>query len=151
MGAGVEEIEARVRAALEPIDALRVAYLFGSRVRGDARPDSDLDVAVVFADGANERERECARRAVISALTDALGALGERADVVDLATADSAVAFRALQGRLVLARTDTDRVRIEVRVGRRFDDDAPKRALFRRAARDAVARLARPAPGTRGA
>ena len=105
----------------------------------------------MFASGAEEGERELARRAVVAALTDALGAVGERADVVDLETADSAVTFRAIQGRLVLARTEAERVRIETRVGRRYDDDTPKRALFRRAARDAVARLARSAPGMRDA
>ena len=32
-------------------DRLRGIYLFGSRARGDHRPDSDADVAVVLADG----------------------------------------------------------------------------------------------------
>lgn len=32
-------------------------FLFGSRARGDARPDSDVDVAVVFAEAAPEWTR----------------------------------------------------------------------------------------------
>lgn len=32
-------------------DSLRGVFLFGSRARGDNRPDSDADVAVVIADG----------------------------------------------------------------------------------------------------
>jgi hypothetical protein len=32
-------------------DGLKGLYLFGSRARGDHRPDSDADVAVVLADG----------------------------------------------------------------------------------------------------
>ena len=51
MSPRVEDLEARVRAAITPIDAIRVAYFFGSRARGDARPDSDLDVAVMFPSG----------------------------------------------------------------------------------------------------
>jgi hypothetical protein len=136
------ELAAPIRAALEPLGVVRVAYLFGSRARGNARPDSDLDVGVAYAPDTDDRTREQTRRAVIAALTDALGAVGERADVVDLEAADSAVAFRAIQtGNLLLARAPADRVRLETRVARRYEDDAPKRALFRRAARDAVARL----------
>ena len=40
-----------LRAALEAIPEVRVAYLFGSRATGRARPDSDLDVLVEFEDG----------------------------------------------------------------------------------------------------
>jgi predicted nucleotidyltransferase len=139
---GAAQFDLPLRGALAPIEAVRVAYFFGSRARADARPDSDLDIAVAFAPHADGPSRERTRRAIIAAVTDALGALGERADVVDLEESDSAVAFRAVQtGRLLLARSPGERVRIETRVARRYDDDAPKRALFRRAALDAVARL----------
>ena len=136
---------AAMAAALAPLEGIRVAYLFGSRARGNAREDSDLDVAVSYDprfDATDDRAREAVRRAVVAALTDALGGVGERADVVDLDRADSAVAFRAIcEGHRLLSRSESDRVRVEVRVGRRYDDDAPKRALFRRAAQDAVARM----------
>ncbi len=39
---------------------VREVYLFGSHARGDARPDSDVDLCIV-ADGA-ERQMEAARR-----------------------------------------------------------------------------------------
>jgi predicted nucleotidyltransferase len=139
-----DSLAAAITTALGPLVGIRVAYLFGSRARGDSRDDSDLDVAVSY-DAADDRVRETVRRAIVAALTDALGRVGERADVVDLERADSAVAFRAIrEGRLVLSRSQGDRVRIESRVGRRYDDDAPKRALFRRAAQDAVARMQKP-------
>jgi uncharacterized protein len=35
-------------------DRLKGLYLFGSRARGDHRPDSDVDVAVVIADAGQE-------------------------------------------------------------------------------------------------
>ena len=46
----MEPWERRLRAYLADQDDLAAAYLFGSRARRDARPDSDLDVAAVFAD-----------------------------------------------------------------------------------------------------
>jgi HEPN domain-containing protein len=81
--------------------------------------------------------------AVRSALSDALGALGERADVLDLAMAGSAIAFRVVRdGRCVLARDDGERVGLVARILRRYDDEAPRRALFVKAALAAGARLA---------
>jgi predicted nucleotidyltransferase len=136
------ELDVAVRAALVGIDAVRVAYFFGSRTRRGARIDSDLDIAVAFAPTADARSRERTRRAIVAALTDSLGTVGERADVVDLEECDSAVAFNAVRtGRPLLARSPAERVRIETRIARRYDDDAPKRVLFRLAAREAVARL----------
>ena len=41
------DLSAAAALAGEPVV---VAYLFGSRARGDARPDSDVDVAVLLAD-----------------------------------------------------------------------------------------------------
>jgi predicted nucleotidyltransferase len=130
-----EEIDRRLAKAIEPVGSIRVAYLFGSRARGSARPDSDLDLAVAYDWRLDDWAREQARRDVIVALGDALGALGERADVVDLDRSFSGVAFEAIaRGRCVLARTEEERVEIEVRVCRRYDDEAKYREAQRRAA-----------------
>ncbi|HTV32723.1 MAG TPA: nucleotidyltransferase domain-containing protein [Methylocella sp.] len=50
--APIDPILKRFRAALDEIYGDRVArvVLFGSRARGDARPDSDYDVAVFLRD-----------------------------------------------------------------------------------------------------
>jgi predicted nucleotidyltransferase len=45
-GDALQEFVARIRAALGP--TLREIRLFGSKARGDARADSDLDVLVVI-------------------------------------------------------------------------------------------------------
>jgi predicted nucleotidyltransferase len=139
-----QDLDRRIHAALAPVDGVRLAYVFGSRARGAARADSDLDIAVAYPVEADGRARESLRRAAFAALVRELGALGEVADIVDVDAADSAVAFRAIHdGRRVLTRDERERVRIEVRIARRYDDDAPKRALFRRAARDAALRMQR--------
>ena len=123
-----------VREALTPLDAVRVAFVFGSRVAGTPRPDSDLDLGVLFARDADAIVRLDAKLAVIDALTDKLGPIGERTDVVDLGDCDPAVAYAALCGRLVLERDRDERIALHVRICRDYEDDAPRRALYRRAA-----------------
>jgi predicted nucleotidyltransferase len=130
-----EDLARQVATALEPLDVVRVAWLFGSQAAGTAGARSDLDLAVVHARDLDDEGRERARRRIVAALTDALGRLGERADVVDVDRTGSSVAFRAISdGRRVIARSESERVAAEVRVMRRYDDEAPRRALFRRAA-----------------
>lgn len=132
----------RVRAALVPMAAIRVAYLFGSRVSGRARADSDLDLAVLYDPLLGPAERETVRREVVGALTDTLGRLGESTDVVDLERAGSALGFRAIRdGRRLLERDRAERVRLEARIARMYDDDAPRRELMWRAAIEAGRRL----------
>lgn len=72
---------------------------------------------------------------VIEALTAELGALGERADVLDLDEAGSTIAFRAIRdGARALERSPEQTAAIVAWTARRYDDDAPRRALFRSAA-----------------
>jgi predicted nucleotidyltransferase len=141
-----EELTRRVAEALAPLDPVRVAWVFGSRIAGTATPRSDLDVAVVYPRDLDDAERERMRRRLVAALTGAMGSIGERTDVVDVDRASSSVAFRAIRdGRRALTRSEAERVAAQVRICRRHDDDAPRRALYRDAARQhAGARGGRP-------
>jgi predicted nucleotidyltransferase len=51
---------AQCLVAMNRVKPLRTVYLFGSHARGEARPDSDVDLCIV-ADGA-ERQLEAARQ-----------------------------------------------------------------------------------------
>ena len=66
----------RFRKALGEVygDRLARVVLFGSRARGDARPDSDYDIAVFLHD-MNDRGSELHRLADLS--TDLIGETGE--------------------------------------------------------------------------
>ncbi|MCW5554274.1 MAG: nucleotidyltransferase domain-containing protein [Verrucomicrobiae bacterium] len=54
------ETLARCLEAMNRVMPLRAVYLFGSHARGDARPDSDVDLCIV-ADGAG-KQLETAQR-----------------------------------------------------------------------------------------
>ena len=54
------ETLARCLEAMNRVMPLRAVYLFGSHARGDARPDSDVDLCIV-ADGA-AKQLEAAQR-----------------------------------------------------------------------------------------
>jgi predicted nucleotidyltransferase len=124
-----------VRRALAPLTDIRVAYVFGSRIKGRPRADSDLDLAVAFPRTMDEWSRELLRREVIDRLVDELGMLGESADVVELDRASSGVAFAALRdGVRVVERDREERVALESRIMRVYWDDEPRRAIFRQAA-----------------
>lgn len=58
--ASEREVLARCLAAMNEVMPLRMVYLFGSHARGEAGPDSDVDLCIV-ADGA-ERQLETAQR-----------------------------------------------------------------------------------------
>src|SRR5262249_40417830 len=121
-----QELRSRIGEALGRIPGARVAFLFGSQAHGRQWAESDLDLAVRWPRDFDDDARWKARLALIGALTDVLGRLGERTDIVDLDRADSAVGFRAVRdGECVFAVADADRVRAIVDVARRYDDDAP--------------------------
>jgi predicted nucleotidyltransferase len=125
---------AAITETLAPLAAVRVAYVFGSQLTGRARTDSDLDLAVRFERGLDVAERLDVTLSLIDALTTRLGPLGERTDVVDLERCDPAVAFAAISGTRVLERDRAERIALEARIARTYEDDAPRRELYRRAA-----------------
>jgi predicted nucleotidyltransferase len=135
MSLPVPDLVDAVRRALAPLTDIRVAYLFGSRIKGRPRSDSDLDLAVAFPRNMDEWSRELLRREVIDRLVDELGVLGESADIVELDRASSGVAFSALRdGVRVIERDREERVALESRIMSTYWDDEPRRAIFRQAA-----------------
>jgi predicted nucleotidyltransferase len=136
------DLYAKVAAVLGNCDGVRVAFLFGSTVVGGTWTQSDLDIAVGWEIGFDDERRLDAQLELIDALTGALGQLGEQADLVDIDRASSAVAFRAIsEGVCVFASSESERVDAIVNTCRRYDDDAPGRVRFQRAALAAVERM----------
>ena len=101
--AALDFLVGRLASALDP----RQIWLFGSRARGDARPDSDFDLMVVFGDAEGERGRNYRR-----AFAPAMGS-GLAVDVVPCLESEFAAGRGyvntianevALEGRLLYSR-----------------------------------------------
>ncbi len=96
----MREIDDRLIPILGRYPELRLAIPFGSRVDGDARPDSDIDLALLAnapLSGALVRE-----------LAEATGSdLGCPVDIVDLHQAPQPITGQALKGRKLLGDNRT--------------------------------------------
>ena len=106
------------------------AYLFGSRVAGKARPDSDVDTAVLISeeDGVARFERRLRLMSEVSEVC------GREADVVVLNDAPPLLQHQVLKhGRLIFERDRAARVEFEVRAGKIYADLKPMRRFFQQA------------------
>jgi predicted nucleotidyltransferase len=123
-------VEARLKAFFEddPRGAFAV-YLYGSVARGQARPDSDVDIGVLFATDP-PATLEAPQFAIEAALERLLAS---PVQVVALNRAPADLVHRVLRdGRLVLDRDRSARIRFEVRSRNEYFDLAPIRRLYRR-------------------
>jgi predicted nucleotidyltransferase len=108
-------------------------YLFGSRARGTAREDSDLDLGVLFA-----RDRSSTGAGTLADLPLDLEAelehlLGIRVQIVALNGAPADLVHRVLRdGKLLLDHDPPRRVRFEVRRRNEFFDLQPILGEYRR-------------------
>lgn len=116
-----------VRVELEARPEIVLAYVFGSVARGTAARGSDIDIAVALTQPPSDALAYRARLA--EELTRAAGST--RVEVVLLQEAPPALAGRIVrEGRLLVCRDETRRVRIEVDALRReFDTEPLRRAL----------------------
>lgn len=125
----VAAVVERLRAFFEddPRGASAV-YLFGSVAREQARPDSDIDVGILF-----ETDPPATLDAPQFGIEAALErGLGGPVQVVALNRAPADLVHRVLRdGRLVLDRDRAARLRFEVRSRNEYFDLAPIRRLYR--------------------
>ena len=113
---------------------VRLAVLFGSRARGDARADSDVDIGVIGPQGED-----------LLALAAELGRVaGMRVDLIDLRRAGPLLAFAvAREGRPLIDPTGTEFPAFASLAARRYADTAK----FRKLERESLLRFARERSG----
>lgn len=97
---------------------IRALYLFGSQVTGTARPDSDVDVGVLYAS-----PQPLARTLQIE--DEVAQQLGPKVDVVDAATSGAFLALEIVRGERVFCRDSTATDLFELYVLRRAGDLLP--------------------------
>jgi uncharacterized protein len=84
-----------LRQLLSELPGLELAFLFGSHASGSARPDSDIDLAVLFERPVSADLKQ--------ALTEAIAAaLGCAVDIVDLYDGPEPITGEVLQGERLL-------------------------------------------------
>jgi predicted nucleotidyltransferase len=122
-------VVAALQQALTGVPGLAAAYLFGSTARGDARPDSDIDVGLLY---------ETTPAATLDQqpfdLADNLSRhLGRTVDLVVLNSAPADLRMRVLRdGELLLQPDPAVRVRFEVATRREYFDLEPILREYRR-------------------
>lgn len=104
------------------------AYLFGSQARGASRPDSDVDIAVLFPVGT-----EVGLLGPLSSIRGDLERLLKRpVDIVDLRRAPGDLIHRVLRDGILLADHDPgQRVDFEVRARNEYFDLLPHLRRYR--------------------
>jgi hypothetical protein len=125
-----KEVNERLADELRQASAAVIAvYLFGSQARVDARPDSDIDVAVLLSGSGHGT--------LVGPLTELSGrlerVLGRTVDLIDLRTAPPDLVHRVLRdGELLLERDPDERVAFEVRSRNEYFDLLPHLERYRR-------------------
>lgn len=106
-----------IASLLETQPEVKAAYLFGSQHKKTSDQNSDIDIAVLFAESENnfQRELELEHR-----LSDAVGG---RVDVRSLGDKQSPVfLMQAAQGELLVGHNRQERVAFEVALSKTNDD-----------------------------
>ncbi|MGH3938349.1 MAG: type VII toxin-antitoxin system MntA family adenylyltransferase antitoxin [Pseudonocardiaceae bacterium] len=130
----VDTLTRRIRPVLESDSRVRFAYLYGSWARGDARPDSDVDLAV--------RLRPQGSLLDDARLHDQLSAALGRDDV-DMLVVDDAplwLQFRVVAGRVLFSRDEPERIAFREYVEKAFLDFRPYHDSYLAAARERARR-----------
>lgn len=128
----VDSLDEGLRQVLAARNDVAAAYLFGSRARGTARAESDVDVAVLY------RHPPPAGYAGLPLdLEEGLEkVLGLPVQVLRLNDAPVDLVHRVLRdGRLILQPDPSARIRFEVKARNEYFDLLPTLELYRRGGR----------------
>jgi predicted nucleotidyltransferase len=112
-----------VSKTLQQNDRVSAAWVFGSVATGKDRPDSDIDIAVLFIEGLDKHIRFDMRLAIAAELTDLTG---RQVDVIDMQAAPLLLQHQVRRfGYLLFEKDHAYRVDFDVKSRREFLDFYP--------------------------
>lgn len=121
--------EALLAAIEESSHEVSAAYLYGSRARGTARANSDVDLAILVRDGAEGTLESLA----LDLEGDLEKRLHRTVQLLVLNTASPDLVHRVLRdGKLFIDSDSAERIRFEVASRNRYFDLLPVLNLYRR-------------------
>lgn len=127
-------IDRAIAAVLEGFPSVAAAWLFGSEARGQARPDSDVDIGILLRDPRLGALDVHAELAVMAARLEAV-APGRVIDLVMLEPQGPVFCHRVLfEGRLVYEADHARRLDFETETCVRYFDWLPTHRLASRVA-----------------
>lgn len=103
------------------IDRVKLAYLFGSIVRGDANELSDVDIAVMLDESLSKKDMFNEELDLISELTHVLKS--DKIDLIVLNDAPLLLKFNIIKNGHVLKSDETKRISFETGVMSRYLDE----------------------------
>ena len=119
-----QSLSGRLREGFVALPEVRLAYLFGSRATGRARPDSDIDIAVLIDDGVCTDARHVNH--VLRRVTGHVGGGDVPSDLLDVVLLNEApVLLRhhvLRDGVLLYERDEGERVRFAAWTMRDYQD-----------------------------
>ena len=129
-----DELIAKLKRVLEAHGDIIVAYLFGSAARGELRPSSDVDVAILVSKDATSTTVPTLKSLQVGLQADLHEAAHRPVDLVILNQASPDLVHRILRdGVLLVERDRSARIRFEVRSRNDYFDVLPFLTRYREA------------------
>ncbi len=133
----LDQLEKKLRDFFSGVEGVKVAYLFGSTVRGEANSLSDIDVAVLFDDAFLQKKEFDFQLDLISKLTGLLNT--NNVDLVVLNNSPLLLAYNIIRDGIILKSDEFLRVKFETKIMSRYLDE---RYHIERHAKESLKRMA---------
>jgi predicted nucleotidyltransferase len=133
----LEQLEQKLRDFFSGVESVKLAYLFGSTVRGEANCLSDIDIAVLFDDTFLQKEAFDPQLELISELTGLLKT--NNVDLVVLNGSPLLLTYNIIRDGIILKSDEPLRVKFETKIMSRYLDE---RYHIERHAKESLKRIA---------
>lgn len=125
-----ENIQENVREVLDYREEVRFAYLFGSRIEGVSRPESDLDLAMYLDKDSTQKLDPLFETRLALEIEEAIDETFE-VDILVLNQASLTLKYQATdKGGLIYYRTEAEARDYEALIRKKYFDFSPMRKEY---------------------